>query len=79
MADDPRESERRGDQDRRRYWRGGRRQADWASSAPKAPRCPRCDSPEVKFVEATPTTAFWACHRCRHQWSTGPEGRPIEE
>jgi ssDNA-binding Zn-finger/Zn-ribbon topoisomerase 1 len=62
--------------ERRRYWRGGRRESDWPASVVMPIRCPRCDSAEVKFVEATPETVFWQCHRCRADWTTAPDGTP---
>ena len=75
MASDT-DPERRRGQNRRGYWRGGRRRSDWPESVQTPPRCPRCGSPEAKFVEATPQTIFWQCHRCRHDWSTGIDGTP---
>jgi ribosomal protein L37AE/L43A len=42
------------------------------------PACPRCGSTEVKFVEATPTTLFWQCHGCRHDWASGPDGAVLD-
>jgi len=76
---DPSLPDRRQNADRRGYWRGGRRRSDWPTTLTQDPRCPRCDSKEVRFVEGTPDTLFWACHRCRYAWSTTPQGQLVVE
>jgi ssDNA-binding Zn-finger/Zn-ribbon topoisomerase 1 len=76
---DPSQPDRRTGHDRRGYWRGGRRRSDWPATLTTNPVCPRCDSHEAKFVEGTPDTLFWGCHRCHHEWSTTPEGQLIVE
>jgi hypothetical protein len=81
MADSSEEdqAERRGPSGRRSFFRGGRRQSDWPESLTVPLRCPRCQSSEARFVDGTPDTLFWECHRCRHPWSTTPEGHPSPE
>lgn len=71
--------DRRHHPDRRDYWRGGRRSTDWPTTLTRKPQCPRCQSPEVRFVEGTPETLFWSCHRCRHPWSSTAAGELIVE
>lgn len=61
--------------DRRAYWRGGRRAADWPTTLTGPPQCPRCGTPEVGLIEATPETLFWTCRRCRHDWESDRTGR----
>jgi ribosomal protein L37AE/L43A len=72
------ETERRSGTPRRGYWRGGRRRGDWPESVKTPPACPRCGSTEVKFVEATPTTLFWQCHGCRHDWASRLDGAVLD-
>lgn len=61
--------------ERRAFFRGGRRVSDWPTQLLNV-RCPRCQSAETRFIEATPETLFWECHACRHEWTTGTDGRP---
>jgi DNA-directed RNA polymerase subunit M/transcription elongation factor TFIIS len=72
--DDRTTRERRTGRERRSFFRGGRRVADWPATLTQPLRCPRCGSTEAKFVEGTPETLFWQCHRCRRAWTTNPEG-----
>jgi len=69
MAWDSSQPDRRTGLDRRGYQRGGRRKTDWPSDV-GALSCPSCLSKEIKFIDATPNTYFWQCHRCRHTWDT---------
>jgi ssDNA-binding Zn-finger/Zn-ribbon topoisomerase 1 len=70
--------DRRLTNDRRGYFRGGRRETDWPDTLTEALACPRCHSTEARFVDGTPDTLFWECHACRHPWSTTPQGQVIE-
>jgi hypothetical protein len=65
-------------EDRRSFFRGGRRASDWPETLVQPLRCPRCASPQARFVDGTPESLFWECHSCRHPWSTTPQGRLIE-
>lgn len=75
---DPAAPDGRHASDRRSFFRGGRRKEDWPPTLTEPLRCPRCQSPEARFVEATPETLFWQCHACRYNWTTTPQGRPLE-
>jgi hypothetical protein len=69
---------RRQTRDRRGFFRGGRRKSDWPTTLTTDISCPRCQSTEARFVDGTPESLFWECHRCKHDWSTTPAGKVIE-
>ena len=73
----PAAGDRRKGGDRRGYTRGGRRRSDWPEGFGSS-RCPRCESPELRFVDATPSAYFWYCHRCRFDWSTRYDGTVVD-
>jgi DNA-directed RNA polymerase subunit M/transcription elongation factor TFIIS len=81
MSDQPnRDDSKRGDtNDRRAFFRGGRRLSDWPQTLTEPLKCPRCGSPQAKLLDGTPETLFWECHSCRHGWSTSPQGESIGE